>query len=148
MPLKLQLRNKSFGRLEANKSIMIKQMLNTVRGLAVTNAPAIQRKAELRMLLKWQGCQFWEDGSVLARKMSQELPATCNTLYSVFYRHYFFSSLFLLVGPSKWAVKTSGRVQEFGPSLVSHSSLKDIELHYSWQSFVPQPLPLTPKRSS
>lgn len=29
MPLKLQLRNKSFGRLEANKSIMIKQMLNS-----------------------------------------------------------------------------------------------------------------------
>ena len=41
--MKLQLRNKSFGRLEANKSIMIKQMLKT--GLAVTNAPAIQRKA-------------------------------------------------------------------------------------------------------
>lgn len=43
--MELRLRNKSFGRLEANKSIMIKQMLKTVRGLAVTKAPAIQRKA-------------------------------------------------------------------------------------------------------
>ena len=34
--MKLQLRNKSCGRLEANKSIMIKQMLRTVRALAVT----------------------------------------------------------------------------------------------------------------
>lgn len=42
--MKLQLRDKSCGRLEANKSIMIKQMLKTVRGLALTNAAAIQRK--------------------------------------------------------------------------------------------------------
>jgi len=42
MPLKLQLRNKSFGRLEANKSIMIKQMLT--QGFSC-HAAALQRNA-------------------------------------------------------------------------------------------------------
>lgn len=108
MPWKLQLKNKSSGRLEANKNVMIKQMLKT--GWAVTNAPAVQSKAWLFMLLKWQGACSEKKAQYWHGEMSLGCPVKCSTLCSAFYRHNFYNSLFLLVGPRKWAVKRSRRV--------------------------------------
>lgn len=129
MPLKLQFRNKSCGRLEAKKSIMIKQMLKTVRGLALTNAPAIQRKLNFLCCSNGRVAGSEKVAQCGHGKMSLRIP--CEMQYPT--QCLLQTSFLQLPLSAGWSQQRSCEDKWEGErvwktSLVFHSSLKDTEL--------------------